>query len=186
MSRTLEMLALAALAGLSACAPPSTSIAFFPPAGPPAGVERLYAPTRVSPGRLEYAPDRSTFAPILTERFPYPTQTQANAAYLRLIATAPLGQTYPASIWLFGCKPGAIDEQTARVARYRGQIVHCATDFLDAAGHRLGREAVNFIYDGKRWSMEPINAPRSPVAWRNRERSPMDIWWWAPGRARYE
>lgn len=50
--------------------------------------EPLYSPEQVKPGRLEYAPDRSTFAPVLTERFPYPTQPEANAAYRRLLATA--------------------------------------------------------------------------------------------------
>ncbi|MFX4570354.1 hypothetical protein ABTA85_19625, partial [Acinetobacter baumannii] len=68
----------------------------------PAGPDALYVPERVVPGRLEYAPDRSTFAPILTERFAYPTQPEANAAYLRLIAAAQPGPAYPASVWLFG------------------------------------------------------------------------------------
>jgi hypothetical protein len=172
------------LVALSACSAPApiATVAVSPQTGP----ERLYTPARVTPGRLEYAPDRSTFAPVLTERFPFPTQPQANAAYTGLIAAAPPDQSYPSSIWLFGCKPGALDEQTARVERYRGPVVHCATDFLDARGRRLWREAANFFYYGKIWTMQPVYPPRTPVAWRNRERSPKDFWWWAPGRARYE
>ncbi len=57
------------------------------------GAEALRRPERVVPGRLEYAPDGSTFAPILTERFAYPTQSDANGAYLRLIS-APGLQAY--------------------------------------------------------------------------------------------
>ncbi|CAH1662922.1 MULTISPECIES: hypothetical protein [Hyphomicrobiales] len=152
--------------------------------GPPAR-ETLYTPAVVKPGRLEYAPDRSTFAPILTERFPYPTQPEANAAYQRLHAGDAADGT-PSSVWLFGCKPGALDAQTARVTRYRGPVVHCATDFLDTSGRRLRREAVNFYYHGDVWNMQPIDPPRSAVPWRNRERSPTDFWKWWPGRDRYE
>jgi hypothetical protein len=146
----------------------------------------LYGPERVEPGRLEYAPDRSTFAPILTERFSYPTQLEADDAYRRLLALAPTDGTYPASIWLFGCKPGALDAQTARVTRYRAPIVHCATDLLDASGRRLRREAVNFDYSGSVWNMEPVDPPRTAAPWRHGEHSPKDPWWWVPGRNRYE
>lgn len=155
-------------------------------APPPLGPDALYAPMRVVPGRLEYAPDWTTFAPVLTERFDYPTQPQANAAYLRLIAAAPAGRSYPSSIWLFGCKPGALDPQTARVTRYRGPVVHCATDFLDERGVRLRRETANFYYDRKLWTMDPVYPPRTPVAWRGREGSPKDFWSWLPSRPRYE
>lgn len=184
MNAIPPLIVLMFLATLAACAAPP-HVAMVAPSPPP-DAEPLHAPARVTPGRLEYAPDRSTFAPVLSERFPFPTQPQANAAYTRLIAAAPPDQTYPSSIWLFGCKPGALDEQTARVERYRGPVVHCATDFLDAGGHRLWRETANFFYDGKIWTMQPVYPPRTPVAWRNRERSPKDFWWWAPGRARYE
>lgn len=153
---------------------------------PPSGPDALYTPERVVPGRLEYAPDRSTFALILTERSAYPTQPEANAAYLRLLAAAPAGAAYPASVWLFGCKPGALDALTARITRYRGPVVHCATDFLDPDGRRVMRETANFYYDNRIWSMQPVYPPRSSVAWRNRERSPKDFWWWLPGRPRYE
>jgi len=165
-------------------APPATPTGYE--AGLPA-TDPLYWPDRVQPGRLEYAPDRTTFAPILTERFPYPTQQEANDAYLRLLAMAPAtNRPYPASLWLFGCKPGAIDSQTARVTRYRAPIAHCATDFLDAGGRRVTRETVNFYYDRSAWSMQVTDPPRTLVPWRGQEHSPRDFWWWVPGRSRYE
>ena len=167
---------------LAGCATPAAPVVDLGPFAP----EPLYSPAQVRPGRLEYAPDRSTFEPLLTERFPYPTQPEANAAYLRLIAAAPADRLYPSSIWLFGCKPGALDEQTARVTRYRGPVVHCATDFLDASGRRLRRETANFYYYGAVWNMQSIHPPVTAAPWRNREHSPKDFWWWVPGRSRYE
>lgn len=180
---TLAPFLLALLPLVVGCAAPAPRVVDTGPPPP----QPLYVPDRVHPGRLEYAPDRSTFAPILTERFPYPTQPEANEAYRRLVAMAPAGPAaYPSSIWLFGCKPGALDEQTARVTRYRGPVVLCATDFLDEAGRRLRRESVNFYYYGAAWNMQPVYPPRTAVPWRNRERSPKDFWWWVPGRPRYE
>lgn len=167
---------------MAGCATPPAPVVELGPAAP----EPLYTPARVRPGRLEYAPDRSTFAPLLTERFPYPTQPEANAAYLRLIAATPADRPYPSSIWLFGCKPGALDEQTARVTRYRGPVVHCATDFLDASGRRLRRETANFYYHQSVWNMQPVHPPVTVAPWRNRAHSPKDFWWWVPGRPRYE
>jgi hypothetical protein len=167
---------------LAACASP-----------PPPGIgsvsipsrDLLYEPERVTPGRLEYAPDRTTFAPVLTEKFPYPTQTEANDAYRRL-----LGETLQVgaadSIWVFGCKPGAFDAQTARVARYHGPLVHCATDFLDASGRGFARVTANFAYHNSVWNMEPVYPPVSPVLWRSQDGSPRDRWWWVPWRDRYE
>ncbi|MGZ7870459.1 hypothetical protein ACXR8U_33045 (plasmid) [Methylobacterium radiotolerans] len=58
---------------------PVSYVTVPPPADP------LYRPKRVAPGVLAYAPDHDTFAPILTERHPYPTQGQANAAYQRAL-----------------------------------------------------------------------------------------------------
>ena len=167
---------------LVGCSFPPPSIVTI--AQPPA-TDALYWPRGVEPGRLEYAPDRSTFAPVLTERFPYPTQPEANDAYGRLLAGAP-PDLRATSVRLFGCKPGALDAQTARVTRYRGPVVHCATDFLDSLGRNLGRQTVNFFYDRAAWSMQPVNPPRSLAPWLNSERSPKDRWWWVPGRDRYE
>jgi len=181
MIRCHPFLVIPLLIALAGCAAPAPPVADN---GPPIP-DPLYSPEQVKPGRLEYAPDRSTFAPVLTERFPYPTQPEANAAYRRLLTTAP-ADAYPASIWLFGCKPGALDEQTARVTRYGALVVHCATDFLDGAGRRSRRETVNFYYYGAVWNMQPAYPPRTAVRWRNRERSLKDFWWWVPGRPRYE
>lgn len=178
-----SILLLPALLSLAACAPAapaSVAIVDIP------AHEPLYTPDRVVPGRLEYAPDRTTFAPILTERVPYPTQAEANDAYRRLGSGVTAQRHAPASIWLFGCKPGALDAQTARLARVRGPVVHCATDFLDGTGRHFDRETVNFAYDGAVWVMHPVDPPRSPVPWRDREGSPKDPWTWVPGRDRYE
>lgn len=177
------ILLLPALLSLAACAPaaaPSVSIVDIP------AHEPLYTPDRVVPGRLEYAPDRTTFAPILTERVPYPTQAEANDAYRRLVAGITTARHVPGSVWLFGCKPGALDAQTARVAPVRGPAVHCATDFVDETGRHFDRETFNFAYDGAVWVMQPVDPPRSPVPWRDREGSPKDPWSWVPGRDRYE
>lgn len=180
MRLALGMLPVLALMG---CASPPPAVMTIVP--PPPASDRLYRPDRVVPGRLEYAPDRSTFAPMLTERNAYPTQPQANAAYLRLLVGAP-PDLRAMSVRLFGCRPGAIDPQTARVARHRGAVVLCATDFLDADGRVVGRRPVNFAYGRGAWAMYPVDPPRRPVPWLNRERSPTDPWWWVPGRDRYE
>ncbi|ABE65037.1 conserved hypothetical protein (plasmid) [Nitrobacter hamburgensis X14] len=182
MIRRAYSLVAPLLAVLAGCAAPTAPVVdVVTPASEP-----LYSPGRVKPGRLEYAPDRSTFAPVLTERFTYPTQPEANAAYRRLVASAPAQGHYPASVWLFGCKPGGLDEETARVTRYRSPVVHCATDYLDAAGGRLRRETANFYYYGVVWNMQPVHPPLTAAPWFNREASPKDFWWWVPGRPRYE
>jgi hypothetical protein len=158
------------------------------------GTLRNWPATRIGPtfvkiGKADLypagAPDRATFAPVLTEKFPYPTQTEANDAYRRLLAAMPqVGDGD--SVWLFGCKPGALDAQTERVTRYRGPFVHCATDSLDAAGRRLARVTVNFAYQNSVWNMQPVYPPLSPVPWRSHEASPHDRWWWVPWRDRYQ
>lgn len=170
---------LAVLAGCAAPTAPVVDVVTL-------ASEPLYSPERVKPGRLEYAPDRSTFAPVLTERFTYPTQPEANAAYRRLVASASPKGRYPASVWLFGCQPGGLDEETARVTRYRGPVVHCASDYLDGVGRRQRRETANFFYYGNVWNMQPVHPPLTPVPWLHREASPKDLWWWVPGRSRYE
>ena len=177
------ILAPAIMVGLSACAPvtPLPAAVDRPPTH-----EALYTPAQVIPGRLEYAPDHATFAPILTERTAYPTQVEANDAYRRLLISTPADAPPAASIRLFGCKPGAIDQQTAQVVRFRGHVVHCATDFFDTAGRSLGRATANFAYDGSAWAMRPVFPPRTPVPWLDREASPTDSWSWLPWRDRYE
>ncbi len=141
MSPFWRLLALGCLTFMGGC-----SVSMPPLIDPPKVPEKdpLYQPGRVEPGRLEYAPDRSNFAPILTERLPYPTQTEANNAYRRLIAAAPGDRPGASTLGLFGCKPGALDPETARVTIYKARVVHCATDFLDANGHRVARRTENF------------------------------------------
>ncbi|MCP3468566.1 hypothetical protein [Bradyrhizobium sp. CCGUVB23] len=184
MIRPVFSLVLASTLALSGCAatkapPPSPD-----PVAAPAK-DALYRPRRVEPGRLEYAPNRNTFAPILTERVAYPTQGQANDAYRRLLADR-RPEDAPSSVRLFGCKPGALDPQTARVARLPGPVVHCATDFLDETGRQSGRRTVNFYYSRLLWRMQPVDPPLSLVPWRDREASPNGPWRWVPGRDRYE
>lgn len=178
-----RMLLFAALSGCAAREPAPVLVAAPADEAVP---EPLYTPDRVVPGRLPYAPDRAQFPPVLTERHHYPTLPEANAAYRRLVAAGSADGIFPAAITLFGCKPGALDAQTAQSRRYRGPIVHCATDFLDAGGRRLGRETANFYYDRDRWTMQPVQPSRTTVAWHNREPSPRDVWWWLPGRPRYQ
>ena len=183
MTRAPITFALAlALAG---CVPEPPALLALASAPVPA-TDSLYTPRRVVPGRLAYAPDRTSFAPILTERFAYPTQVQANDAYRRLLEDALFDGPVAASVWLFGCKPGALDPQTAQVVRLRAPVVHCATDFLDAGGRRLYRQTAMFAYRGAAWRMEPVDPPRALVPGIGRERSPRDPWSWLPGRDRYE
>lgn len=190
--------------------------------------DAMYTPQRVGPGRLEYAPDRDTFAPILTTRGPFPTQQQANDAYQRALGAPTYGPAVitgtvrgrhgarrvkmreavvtaeprviaapelvagasaahlPASIRLFACKPGALDSQTARIYHYNGPVVHCATDFLDAAGAPVKRETVNFAYYDRAWHMDFTNPPGEAVRWAHPTFSPKDPWRWFPFRGRYE
>lgn len=185
MTANLTWFGIALAAAVAGCAATTSELPQLAAMASIRGAEALHTPARVVPGRLEYAPDGSTFAPILTERFPYPTQSGAKAAYRRLIGASVPGRPYPAAVRLFGCKPGALDAQTARVTRYRGPVVHCATDFLDGEGRQLRREAVNFYYHRLHWTMQPVDPPRASVAWRDREGWPRDIWWWVPGRSRY-
>lgn len=186
---------------LAGCAAPVSSL---PQREAPPSRDALYAPERVVPGRLEYAPDADTFAPVLTRRTAYPTEREANAAFRRSIAApgvyvitlesalafSPRERSAaewpaPSSIRLFACAPGSFDDVTARVVAARGIEVHCATDFLDEAGKRLFRSTANFQYDRSAWRMEITHPPMTPVAWAASEHSPRDVWWWVPFRDRY-
>ena len=191
---------------LAGCAvePQPAPLAFLPAPAPAPRHDALYTPERVTPDRLEYSPDRDTFAPILTERTAYPTQAQANNAFAR--ATMARGITIikasntvpdrravtsgepeqPVSLRLFACKPGALDDQTGRLERYPGPVVHCATDFLTAAQESAFRATVNFYYAKHAWSMRITQPPTTRVAWLTVDHSPTDFWWWVPGRDRYQ
>ena len=195
-------LAIALLSVGCAVEPQPRPIAYQ--AAPTPRHDALYTPERVTPDRLEYSPDRDTFAPILTERTAYPTQAQANNAFARATmargiyiikasstvpdshAVASGEPEQPVSLHLFACKPGALDDQTGRVERYPGPVVHCATDFLSAAQERLFRATVNFYYTQHAWSMRIAHPPTTKVAWAAVDHSPTDFWWWVPGRDRYQ
>lgn len=171
---------------LSACAPPQQ---VRPIENGPPTTDALYRADPVQPGRLAYAPDRETFAPVLTEPFTYPTQTQAEHAWQRAtfdrVDVAEQERRTP-GIRLFGCKPGALDSLTGRITRYRGPVVHCAVDFGLAPGHQPRRETVNFYHHRGAWRLLTTNPPRMPVAWLSREKSEPDPWRFLPWRERYE
>jgi hypothetical protein len=149
----------------------------------------LYRADPVTPGRLDYAPDRETFAPVLTEPFAYPTQRQADHAWQRVnFDRVDAGKQVrrPPPIRLFGCKPGALDSLTGRVTRYRGPVVHCAVDVGLGAEHPPLRETANFYHHRSAWHVVMTDPPRAPVAWLNREKSERDPWRFLPWRERYE
>lgn len=186
---SLVMLGSALLAGCATQPEPLTPLAAMI-AAPTR--DALYTPNQVRSGRLEYAPDRSTFAPVLTERAAYPTQPQAQNAFLRSqwfsvrfsgVVKGPVqpatftGPSYPAaSVRLFACRPGALDGQTGRMVRYRGPVVLCATDFLDDGGQRLWRAPINFYFHQQVWRMHEPDPPRAPASWLNPEPSPARSW----------
>lgn len=203
---TLAVL-LCALAGCTQAGPPVVYTS-APPTDP------LYRPQSVTPGRLEYAPDRSEFAPVLTQQGFYPTQDQAQAAWLRaanghavtdvppvtVIARpdgAPLAErsafggtppdTLPAGVRLFACGPGRIDNQTGRTGNPgRPLSVLCATDFLDTSGAVMFRAPANYVYWQRAWRIDRTNPPAQLARWFAQTRSPKDPLSWVPGRARYE
>jgi hypothetical protein len=186
---TLTMFGSALLAGCGVQHEAQVSLAT--PIAAPAR-EPLYMPDQVRAGRLEYAPDRSTFAPVLTERVAYPTQPQAQNAFLRSqwsavrfssVVKGPVlpatfaGPSYPAaSVRLFACRLGALDGQTGRIVRYRGPVVLCATEFLDEGGTRLWRAPINFYFYNQAWRMHDPNPPAAPAPWLNPEPSPARSW----------
>ncbi len=152
-------------------------------------MDALHRADPVVPGRLAYAPDRETFAPVLTEPFAYPTQKQAEHAWQRASSgSVDIGEQLrrPSAIRLFGCKPGALDNLTGRVTRYRGPVVHCAADFGLVPGQPLRRETMNFYHHGGAWRLLTTDASRASVAWLNREKSERDPWRFLPWRERYE
>ena len=179
---------------LAACAAaPDVPASLIASIGAPAR-DTLYTPAEVRSGRLEYAPDRATFAPVLTERFAYPTQPQAQNAFLRshwpnvrFSKGAMVGPVqkpsdaepvYPAAnVRLFACRPGALDGQTGRMVRYRGPVVLCATEFLDEAGQRLWRAPINYYFQHQAWRMHDPDPPTVPAPWLNPEPSPARPLW---------
>jgi hypothetical protein len=169
-----------------------------PPAAymvPPPARDLLSTPAEITPGRLQYAREPDTFAPVLTDRVAYPTQEQANNAFERenmasyyptkgpyvIGASDPLpSDRRAASVHLFGCKSGVLNSITGHIDQPGGHAVHCATDFLDGQGRRLSREPVNYYYFASAWHMRETNAPTTPAPWIIPERSPSDTFSWLP------
>lgn len=168
--------------------PPPAPVAF---SAPPAH-DRLYRPERVEKGRLEYTPDYQTFAPVMTQRVAYPTQTQANHAFQRSQWS---GQTVErivtkegvkyrraeiyqsdaavAGVRLFACKPGVINPITMRIQNSRGEhLVHCATDLLDAADRPVARLPLNFYHWRGVWNLHDPDVYLRPARWRDMDPSP--------------
>jgi hypothetical protein len=192
MSRAVRLAIFAPIAAfLSGCEtpPPAALVA------PPSVRDRLYTPAEIAPGRLQYAHEPDAFAPVLIDRVAYPTQEQANNAFDRdnLATYYPTKGPYvvrasdrfptdrrATSLRLFGCKPGVLNSVTGRIVEGQSHAVHCATDFLDGQGRRLSRETVNFYYAEGAWRMLETNAPTTPAAWINPERSPSDPFSWFP------
>lgn len=132
------------------------------------------------PGRLEYAGETDTFAPLLTRRAAYPTEAQAKYAFQRSRAQAMpfteetgVAGTGAVHIRLFACRPGILNETTGRIDLPRGHEVHCATDFLDAQDHRLYRRTLNFAFERTAWRMEVTTPPTAPTLWLSLEPSPI-------------
>jgi hypothetical protein len=187
---TLTMFGSALLAGCAVQHEAQMSLASQIIAAP--ARDALYTPDQVRAGRLEYAPDRSSFAPVLTERAAYPTQPQAQNAFLRSqwsavrfpgVTKGPVqsvrftGPGYPAAaVRLFACRPGVLDGQTGRMVRYRGPVVLCATEFLDEGGTRLWRAPINFYFHNQAWRMHDPKPPAAPAPWLNPEPSPARSW----------
>lgn len=179
------------MAGLAGCEAPPAQYAL---AASPPGRDPLL-PREVVPGRLEYARQPDTFAPVLTQRLAYPTEAQANDAFerYRKSASNAFNDTLvvPAAdpsasdrravrIHLFACRPGALNDTTGRIESVSGHVVHCATDFLDAQDHRFFRETVNFHYERGAWRMSETTPPTTPTPWINLEPSPKDYFSWLP------
>ena len=194
MASKRALSALPALMLLTGCqTPPSTQYVTAPPAR-----DTLYTPRQVIPGRLDYAREPDTFAPVLTHRVPYPTQDQANYAFQRdnmasyyptkgpyLARAAPSNADRLAThVHLFACRPGTLNDTTGRIQPPRGDAVLCATDFYDARGRHLSRETVNYYYVDNVWHMVPTDPPTTPAPWINPERSPSDYFSWLPFGAR--
>ncbi|MBG0812331.1 hypothetical protein IY145_23580 [Methylosinus sp. H3A] len=148
--------------------------------------EPLLAPARVVPGRLEYAQEPDTFAPVLARQAPYPTQDQANNAFRRdYLVTLDPARSSPddrkaVRVQVFACAPGTLNDTTGRIEPPQGEAIHCATDFYNASDLRLSRETVNYYYYAGAWHMRPTDPPHAAAPWINPEASPTDNFAWLP------
>ena len=200
MTRTLPAI-LAAAAMLAGCAQTPPIIATLPPSPP--RTDRLVTPDSADMAHLHYTSHYETFPPVMTERRAYPTQDEASTAFERsrwsrvqfpttkggapyvITASTADDTDYSTSIRLFACKPGALDGITGRVISYRGPVVVCASDLLDAAGGVLAREPLNFYYYRRAWHVQDPEPSYTPARWRNHESSPPNSPWWNPWSDRY-
>ena len=80
MTRAVKIAFVAPIAALLGGCQLSSPAAYMVP--PPAR-DLLSTPAEITPGRLQYAREPDTFAPVLTERVAFPTQEQANNAFER-------------------------------------------------------------------------------------------------------
>lgn len=140
--------------------------------------DALYQADRVRAAPLAYTPDGTSFAPVLTERFAYPSHAQAQFAFERSRWSVPdvamsLGAQHghdmaaiaeTRSVRIFACQPGGFDGPTGRIARYRGPVVICVTEFLDGRGQVHHRQPVNFYYHHGVWQMQVPESRLSPVS----------------------
>lgn len=175
---------------LAGCASPPREVAS---PQPPILPERdaYQKPDRTDDGKLQYTADYDTFAPFMTKRTGYPTQRQAQTAFLRskwygmpfkTVATAhgvkilnnvAYEPGFPAKqIRVFACSPGALDGVTGRVVKSANPLVHCATDLLDGNGRKLARVPLNFYYTDHQWRVHDPNPRYARPIWVDYEPSP--------------
>ncbi len=133
--------------------------------------DALYAPAEARAGRLAYAPDRSTFAPVLTERVPYPTQAQAQNAFLRspwtAVRFASGRRTWPrrrqrAALRLPARRARRPDRADGALSWPRGAV----RDRVPRRGRPTSvARAINFYFHRDAWRMHDPDPPRAPVPW---------------------
>lgn len=200
--RASTFLGLAILTGtLAACA--ASAVRIVDERAP--ATNAYLTPERVDLGRQEYGPGYEKFPPIMTRRTGYPTQNQAEDALrrsrwgtvpIRTLVTkegvktisvpVDVPDTTASGVRLFACRPSGLDGVTGRVHRYRGPVVVCASDLLDANGAALARVPLNFYYWRHAWNVQDPRPGYSPAPWMENEPSPAPSrWHWLPGQDRY-
>jgi len=185
-TRAIGVLVLAALAGCASPRPEPEPVAPLLPSR-----DAYLKPDRTDDGKLQYTEDYDTFAPFMTKRTGYPTQRQAQTAFLRskwygmpfktvvtahgvnILKDVPYEPEFPAqSIRIFACSPGALDGVTGRNVPSTHPLVHCASDLLDGHGRKLARVPLNFYYTDNVWRLHDPNPRYQAPLWRTYEPSP--------------
>lgn len=169
--RVVMSLALICLVG--GCGAEQSAVLDASLIGPPQR-DVLYTPREATSGKLHYADDRQPFAPVMTQRRPYPTQGQAAFAFERSTwrETLSQGGDRDFTIQVFACRPGALDGQTGRTMPSRGPVAACATDIVDGSGQMLSRVPLNFYYSDRAWRLHDPNPTYTPPRWATRDPSP--------------